>query len=225
MTLPKSPGVYSITHVSGKKYVGSSINIHERVISHKRLLKNNNHHNKPLQHAFNKYGLGSFVFELIELCDKESLVETEQKHLDIIKPEYNILKKAYSSLGLKHSEESKLKRRAYWDSKEFKERMASTRKGHKNTEEHRNKISKALKGKKLSDATKKKLSDLAKERGVSPKALEAATIANKTRQRTPQELDALRRSAEARKGKPMKESHRQALVEAWKRRKQKANNP
>jgi hypothetical protein len=38
---------------------------------------------------------------------RKLILEREQYYLDLLKPEYNILKVAGSSLGFKHSEESR----------------------------------------------------------------------------------------------------------------------
>lgn len=45
----------------------------------------------------------NFALIILELTDSEKLIFREQWWLDSIKPEYNILKKAESSQGYKHS--------------------------------------------------------------------------------------------------------------------------
>ena len=47
--------------------------------------------------------------EILEYCKLEDLREREDYYIDSLKPEYNILQKAGSSLGYKHSEEAKIK--------------------------------------------------------------------------------------------------------------------
>jgi len=47
----------------------------------------------------------------LEYCDKKETLIREQYYLDLLNPEYNILKKAGSPLGFKHSEETKDKLR------------------------------------------------------------------------------------------------------------------
>jgi acetoacetate decarboxylase len=42
----------------------------------------------------------------LEYCDLENLINREQYYLDLLQPEYNVLKVAGSSLGFKHREES-----------------------------------------------------------------------------------------------------------------------
>ena len=53
--------------------------------------------------ALLKYGYGNFSLEILEYCEPKDLISREQYYLDLIKPEYNILKIAGSRLGAKHS--------------------------------------------------------------------------------------------------------------------------
>lgn len=62
-----------------------------------------------LQRAINKYNLQNFIFVIFEYSETEELIFREQFYLDALKPEYNILKVAGSSLGYVHTEESKVK--------------------------------------------------------------------------------------------------------------------
>ena len=48
----------------------------------------------------------NFKLEILEYCDSENVIEREQYYLDLLKPEYNILQLAGSSLGYKHTPES-----------------------------------------------------------------------------------------------------------------------
>ena len=61
--------------------------------------------------ALVKYGYGGFRFEILEYCDNKETLIREQYYLDALNPEYNILKKAGSALGYKHSEEAQIKMR------------------------------------------------------------------------------------------------------------------
>jgi hypothetical protein len=84
-------GIYRIYNlVSKHSYIGSSKNISSRWDSHRRELNRGVHHSKYLQAAWNKYGEGSFVFEIVELCDQDDLRDREQSMINLIKPEYNI---------------------------------------------------------------------------------------------------------------------------------------
>jgi len=68
--------------------------------------------NRPLERALLKYGFSNFSLEILEYCDKkEDAVKREQYYLDYLKPKYNIVKLAGSTLGYKHTEESLKKMR------------------------------------------------------------------------------------------------------------------
>lgn len=100
-------GIYKITNtVNNKYYIGSSVNIHKRWISHKCDLNKQRHPNKHLQYSFNKHGFDCFKFEVLEYCDRPLLKETEQKFLDMLYSKdqcYNILKESYSVHGENHT--------------------------------------------------------------------------------------------------------------------------
>lgn len=49
--------------------------------------------------------------EILEYCEPENVIEREQYYLDTLKPEYNILKIAGSTLGYTHTEETREKLR------------------------------------------------------------------------------------------------------------------
>jgi group I intron endonuclease len=49
------------------------------------------------------------LLEILEYCAGDQAVSREQYYLDLLKPEYNILKTAGSLLGHKHSEEVRAK--------------------------------------------------------------------------------------------------------------------
>ena len=103
-------GVYQIINTTNKKiYIGSSSHLMRRWNTHKYELSRETHSNNKLQRAWNKYGVGSFVFSILEECEKDQLIKREQYYLDTLNPEYNILKIAYSSLGHTVSDEAKQK--------------------------------------------------------------------------------------------------------------------
>jgi group I intron endonuclease len=53
--------------------------------------------------AILKYGYSNFKLEILEYCDKSVCIEKEQYYIDLLKPEYNTLKTAGSTLGFEHS--------------------------------------------------------------------------------------------------------------------------
>jgi|GEM_PF-3346794 len=67
-------GIYGIRNkINGKIYIGQSGNIYSRWTAHRNALKNNCHHNKRLQNAWNKYGECSFDFFIVEKCGLNEL--------------------------------------------------------------------------------------------------------------------------------------------------------
>lgn len=84
-------GVYKITNKRNwHSYIGSSIDICERWVTHRWYLNSNRSHNIALQNAWNKYGKESFEFSILLICDRENTTLYEQIYLDYYKPEYNI---------------------------------------------------------------------------------------------------------------------------------------
>jgi len=63
-------GIYKITNlVSGKLYIGQSINIPSRRDAHFEALRSKRHYNSHLQKSFDKYGEKNFIFAIIEECE------------------------------------------------------------------------------------------------------------------------------------------------------------
>ncbi len=95
-----------VNNINNKTYVGSSINLSVRLhkyYSVKHLTK----HKTPIHNALLKYGFANFTLEILEYCGEGiNPVVREQYYLDLLKPEYNVLEQAGSSLGFKHSEET-----------------------------------------------------------------------------------------------------------------------
>jgi len=59
--------------------------------------------------ALIKYGYSNFQLEILEYCEPSNCIDREQYYIDLLKPEYNILKTAGSKLGSKHSVETRNK--------------------------------------------------------------------------------------------------------------------
>ena len=118
----KKPGIYKITNlINNKIYIGSATLFYKRKNNHYSDLRRGDHGNEHLQNAFNFYGEGNFIFEVLEIIeDKSKLIEREQYYLDILlfasendkrfnDLGYNICRKAYSLLGTKRTIEQKIK--------------------------------------------------------------------------------------------------------------------
>lgn len=110
-SLEKS-GIYKILNLKNEKfYIGSTtMKVFKRIQHHYLELKRNNHKNKHLQSAFNKYGEENFIFQVIENVEKENCLSREQELINSIGIEnlYNINPLASGTPNM--SKESILKR-------------------------------------------------------------------------------------------------------------------
>jgi len=147
--------------------VGSGLNLFKRIgdyYKESELIRNP----RPIHAALLKYGHDNFQLEILEYCRADELIFREQFYLDLLCPEYNILKNAYSLLGYKHSEENLAK---------FKLKKIS--------QEHRNILSSVHLNKEVSEETRDKLSkatlNFKKNNPLTPEAL--ANITAKTTER------------------------------------------
>jgi group I intron endonuclease len=108
----KQCGIYKITCLpTSKVYVGSSVDLNKRNRDHWSYLARNKHTNPYLQSAWNKYGESAFVFEIIELIDRQMLLERETFWIDALRASdnefgFNMEPNATSPV---HSEETRRK--------------------------------------------------------------------------------------------------------------------
>lgn len=162
-------GVYRIINIVNKKcYIGSSKYIVRRFKEHRSMLKQKQH-NKHLQRAWDKYGEDFFIFEVVEYCFIDMLLQKEQYWIDFYESYkrengYNLNSNATgggfndetkkqiskSLLGSKHSKETIEKRknsikRAFLFNPEFKEHLQKSSKIHWESLEYRKKVSEGLK--------------------------------------------------------------------------------
>jgi group I intron endonuclease len=133
----------------------------------------------PISKALLKYGYAEFRLEMIEYCEPKDVIQREQYYIDLLKPEYNILKVAGSLLGFKHSEMTReILANLYTGraiSEQVRAKMSDSQKGRVHTlearakmrisklgcklsEEHKANISAAALGKNLDESTKLKIS-------------------------------------------------------------------
>ena len=123
----KSKGalIYKIKNlINGDFYIGSTQNLNKRYYTHLNHIRTNKNTCVKLIRAVNKYGEENFSFEIIEKCSVEDLLNREQYYLDFLNPKYNISKKAGSNLGIKRTEETKLKKsisqKENWSKEEYR---------------------------------------------------------------------------------------------------------
>jgi hypothetical protein len=117
-------GVYRWTNKKNSNaYIGSSTNISVRMYTYYSLLSLAKS-NRPIDRALLKHGFSNFTLEILEYCDKNNVLDREQYYMDILKPQYNIVEIAGSTLGYKHTPESLAKMRDFVLSNEVRDRKA-----------------------------------------------------------------------------------------------------
>nr|QJQ35640.1 GIY-YIG endonuclease [Fusarium denticulatum] len=103
-------GIYClINNINGHSYIGSSINLASRMKNYlnNTFLKSRQNANMPIVKALLKYGQSNFTLLIVEYVEPKVLTVRETYYITSILPYYNVLKQGYSSLGYKHTEETK----------------------------------------------------------------------------------------------------------------------
>lgn len=104
--------VYQIYNkITKKSYIGSTVNLQDRLRRHYYALTHNLHHSQKLQRSFNKYNINTFEINILEQytnIDKEDLANNELyyiKKLDTYNKGYNMIEncKLYSKFKLSAS--------------------------------------------------------------------------------------------------------------------------
>ncbi len=203
----KISGVYAIVNtVNGKRYVGSSKNVRSRLNEHERHLRKNEHTNKRLQRAWNKYSEECFQFVVIEECCVDNLLTREQVYINE-RSEYNVRKNAWANYGLVPTEETK-------------RRMSAAKKGRKFSEEHKANLTKARRNRKplakpikrLSEETRRKMSEAARRRSpITEESRARMRAAQKGRKGHPHTAEELRKMSIAQIGRTHTEETRRKI--------------
>ena len=94
-----------INKLNGKEYLGSTSSAKRRLNTYYDL-KTLSEVNMPIYNAILKHGHENFIFEIIEYCLSEDTIKREQYYLDNFDFEYNVLVKARSLAGYKHTAET-----------------------------------------------------------------------------------------------------------------------
>lgn len=103
-------GVYClINKINGNSYVGSSTNLASRMRNYLNttFLKSKQNINMPIVKALLKYNQDNFNLLILEYVEPQYLTIRETYYITRVMPYYNVLKQGYSSLGYKHTEETK----------------------------------------------------------------------------------------------------------------------
>lgn len=111
LDLSRVSGVYTITNrINNKKYIGSSVDLLNRLKAHSRKYQSNPH----LHNSIAKYGVENFYVTIVAInLPFDLLIPMEQYHIDRYNFEnelYNICQIADTTYGIKHTEESLMKR-------------------------------------------------------------------------------------------------------------------
>lgn len=165
----RQPGVYVIVDMEGRKcYLGSSVDLPDRLREHQNMLVGGYHHNPHLQRAFNQRG-GQMKVIPLPINDGTNVLEVEQALLDEFCPTgvlYNIATDAsMPMLGRKH------------------------------TAETRQKLTELRTGKTPSEETRQKLSETAKARGMPRSVIEAGVAARVGKSLTPEHVEKVRQAS------------------------------
>lgn len=98
-----------INKINGHAYVGSSVNLASRMRNYlnKGFLKSKQNDNMPITKALLKYDYTNFSVLIVEYVEAKYLIARETFYITHVIPYYNVLKQGYSSLGYKHTEETK----------------------------------------------------------------------------------------------------------------------
>jgi group I intron endonuclease len=130
--------------INGKQYIGSALNLTERLFFYYSFKAMENYLKKYKSHIYNailKHGHSNFSLTILEYCDKAKCLEREGYYQQTLNPEYNLAKEPGAPMsGRKHLEETKTV-------------MSEAKKGEKNYNF----------GRTFSDETKQIMSDIAKE--------------------------------------------------------------
>jgi len=204
--------VYKITSPSSKIYIGSSINYKKRLTQYKGAGAKTQ---TILYNSFVKYGFDNHIFEIVELCTKENLLEKELHHglLCEVLGEKGLNCKL-PKFGEKYEstrQETIDKMKQWKPSEETLARMKLAQikraKEYPVTNETKQKLREANLGKKASDETKKKMSLKGKGRVVSEETKERM----RAWKRKPVSEEHKQRLREVNTGKTMLESTKKAI--------------
>lgn len=203
-------GIYWIYQVSRDRavYVGSSVNVEQRIKYHLSYLRRGKHRNRKLQNTWLKYGADDFFCSLLEPVEQTRFVEREQFWMDAMPvwPSCNIeLATKNFAFGNKLSAEAveKLRLRSLGNKYSLGIKLGPM------SEERKKHLSSLLTGRKLTDETKAKISKALRGRPKSKEHIDNAATAHRAVGYTYSE-QTKKLWSEQRKGKPWSVARRAA---------------
>ncbi|MDO7847660.1 GIY-YIG nuclease family protein [Hymenobacter sp. M29] len=117
MPLPRIACIYRITNtVTGKHYIGSTLDLKERIGKHISKLNEGTHHSAKLQSSWAKHGAGAFSVHLVKYVHYPKELYLWEDHFIRIYNGfgwgYNMTQSSIGNRGYRHTEEQKAKNRA-----------------------------------------------------------------------------------------------------------------
>lgn len=218
-------GIYKIINIINNLfYIGSAIDIKKRILRHSFDLKRGIHANSHLQRAWDKYGKENFIFEVVEYCEPNKLLEREQFWIDfeeVCKKGYNIQPFVGSNKGLAMSEETKEKIRSklinnknclgHKHTEETKAKIGDIHRGKKQTIEHINKLRETRKNREVSHETRQKISNAHKGRIFSEETRQKISSALKGRELSEEQKERVRSMLKSIERKPLSEETKEKI--------------
>ena len=135
----KISGIYKITNtITNDFYIGSSKNIKQRWIDHKKPSTWKKYPNNPMYQDMQKYGIDKFEFQVIEEVEIDSLKEMEQQFIETLKPTYNQMNA--KGLNVERYKEYKKEYEKSEKRKKAKKEYEKTEKRKKYKEEYNNQL-------------------------------------------------------------------------------------
>lgn len=103
-------GIYCwLNLVNGTFYIGSAKNLHNRLSRYYRFSYHQRNAQTYIVRSLLAHGFSNFEIWLVEYCDPADLLKREQFYLDLLRPRLNNAKTAGNTLGVRHTEEAKIK--------------------------------------------------------------------------------------------------------------------
>lgn len=208
-------GVYGLLNsFDGKLYIGSAVNMVDRMNRHMRELAANKHSNMHLQAAYNRGD--KFELVILEECDKSALTVREQYHMDLHgslhnSKGYNMTiagRTAPSEDGIRRIKEARTGRT--WE-EIFGPEKAARMKADLRKQTGKNNPNYGNKGE-LNPRTGKSNLEL-----FGPEEAERLRLISVKNGKLPMSGDAKKKLSDLRKGKSLSDGHKQAIADGLKR--------